>query len=444
MTSQGYFTRCPECQSGLIHDYSKGEYICQNCGCVVMDQVDDYGPESISTDFEEKSKNTRASGFTSYSLHDFGLRTEIGPGSKDYSGKSIDQHISEQMNSMRKWHSRIRVATPKERRLSNVLSKINEICSGMSLPKTITETAAMIYRNFENNNDAKGKSILCMAAATIYMACKRCSVVRSLNEIVKAGGTLGYENSSCKLASKYYRMMVMEMGMFGNFSKSEDQKAYFGHEKSFATTQMLSQDRNYSNSKQSINSQFEESHRSRSNTTTTKSTMNIAESNEILVGLKASHDSLSELKGVPSNSNILNSYAIRPGETSSTQSSAISTPSQQYQSYIQQVSIHSAATVAIDHYISKLANNAKIDTKVERLAIDIAHKTSNHFLADGKSPHGLAAAYIYMASALLGSSLSQVEISEIAGITEVTIRNRCKDILCNFKITIKLKPQSKT
>ena len=165
MTSQGYFTQCPECQSGLIHDYSKGEYICQSCGCVVMDQVDDYGPESISTDFEEKSKNTRASGFTSYSLHDFGLRTEIGLGSKDYSGKSIDQQIVEQMNSMRKWHSRIRVASPKERRLSNVLSKINEICSGMSLPKTITETAAMIYRNFENKNDAKGKSILCMAAA---------------------------------------------------------------------------------------------------------------------------------------------------------------------------------------------------------------------------------------------------------------------------------------
>jgi hypothetical protein len=68
-------------------------------------------------------------------------------------------------------------------------------------------------------------------------------VVRSLDEIVKAGGTLGYENSSCKLASKYYRMMVMEMGMFGNFSKIEDQKNYFGNEKSLATTQMLSQDK---------------------------------------------------------------------------------------------------------------------------------------------------------------------------------------------------------
>jgi transcription initiation factor TFIIB len=31
----------------------------------------------------------------------------------------------------------------------------------------------------------------------------------------------------------------------------------------------------------------------------------------------------------------------------------------------------------MNHYISKLANMAKIDTKVERLAIDIAHKTDD-------------------------------------------------------------------
>ena len=135
MTSTEYYTQCPECASSLIHDCNKGEYICQKCGCVVMDQVDDYGPESHSTDFEEKTKNTRASGSTSFSLHDYGLRTEIGFGSKDYSGKSIDYDMVEQINNMRKWHSRIRVASPKERRLSNVLSKINETCSAMSLPK---------------------------------------------------------------------------------------------------------------------------------------------------------------------------------------------------------------------------------------------------------------------------------------------------------------------
>jgi transcription initiation factor TFIIIB Brf1 subunit/transcription initiation factor TFIIB len=151
----------------------------------------------------------------------------------------------------------------------------------------------------------------------------------------------------------------------------------------------------------------------------------------------------SELGNLSQNGQISSPNDLRSSTSATTQSYTITEPDQRYPSYAQQVSVHSAARVAIDHYISKLANNAKIDTKVERLAIDIAHKTSNHFLADGKSPHGLAAAYIYMAATLLGSNLSQVEISEIAGITEVTIRNRCKDILCNFKIAIKLKPQQK-
>ncbi|MGH9911381.1 MAG: transcription initiation factor IIB, partial [Nitrososphaeraceae archaeon] len=209
-----YCTICPECNSRLIHDQSKGEYICERCGCVVMDQINDYGPESHSNDFEEKNKLTRASGHTSYSLHDYGLRTEIGFSSKDYSGKNIDYAIAEQMNTMRKWQSRIRVASPKERRLSNVLYKINEICSLLSLPKTITETAAMFYRLFENRSEAKGKSVICIAAATIYLACKKCNVVRSLEEIVSPLGTGEKSKANTRLASKYYRSMVMEMGMF--------------------------------------------------------------------------------------------------------------------------------------------------------------------------------------------------------------------------------------
>jgi transcription initiation factor TFIIB len=179
-----------------------------------MDQINDYGPESHSNDFEEKNKLTRASGHTSYSLHDYGLRTEIGFSSKDYSGKNIDYAIAEQMNTMRKWQSRIRVASPKERRLSNVLYKINEICSLLSLPKTITETAAMFYRLFENRSEAKGKSVICIAAATIYLACKKCNVVRSLEEIVSPLGTGEKSKANTRLASKYYRSMVMEMGMF--------------------------------------------------------------------------------------------------------------------------------------------------------------------------------------------------------------------------------------
>ena len=104
--------------------------------------------------------------------------------------------------------------------------------------------------------------------------------------------------------------------------------------------------------------------------------------------------------------------------------------------------ISNSVTFTIDNYISKLSNIAKIDTKVERLALDISHKTSNNLLADGKSPNGLAAAYIYLAAVLLGVNLLQIDISNFAGITEVTIRNRCKDILNNFKMMISVRPAS--
>src|SRR5215207_471804 len=342
MTSE-YHNRCPECQSHLIHDHNKGEYICQNCGCVVMEQVFDYGPESHSLDFEENSKNVRASGYTSVSLHDYGLRTEIGVGSRDYSGKSINHQVAEQMNSMRRWHSRIRVASPKERRLSNVLSKINEICSLMSLSKTVIETAAMLYRNFETMSEAKGKSITCIAAASIYLACKRCSIVRSLEEIVRAEGIMEEDRSTLKLASKYYRMMVIEMGVFTN------------------------------------------------------------------------HD---PLEG--------NTAPRIPSPTQNTPSVAHYPPI--------------PVSLSIDQYIAKLTNMAKIDTKVERLAIDLAHKTNTNLIADGKAPNGLAAAYIYLAALLLGINLLQMDISTLAGVTEVTIRNRCKDILSNFKLKVTVKP----
>jgi transcription initiation factor TFIIB len=355
VTSLEYRSHCPECEAKIILDYGKGEYVCHKCGCVVMEEVDYYGPETNSTDFEERNKNTRASGSTSLSLHDFGLRTEIGNSSRDYSGRTIDYQNVELMNRSRKWHSRLRVNSSKERRLSNVLSKINEVCSVLCLRKTITETASMIYRNFENNSKAKGKSIICIASATIYLACKRCGVVRSIEEIVHAAGISEFDKSGVKLASRYYRSMVMEMNK-------------------------LNESRNRGTS----------------------------------VSLTDDFRPL-DSKADPDSNNLF---------TPSPYSKTAPIPSM----------------FAIDNYISKLANIAKIDTKIERLALEIAQKTNNNFFSDGKAPNGLAAAYIYLASVLLGVNLLQIDVSNFAGVTEVTIRNRCKDILNNFKLVVNAKP----
>jgi len=315
MNSLEIKNNCPECRSTLVDDIQNGEIICSSCGVVVEEQMADHGPESKTTNLEDKMKLARATGQTTYSQHDLGITTEISLGVKDFSGKRITSEVANQMNNLRKWQQRVRVASPRERRLSNVLSKITETCQNSSLPKNVLETASMIYRNLDSKQiEVKGKSVASISAATVYMACKQCDVVRSLEEICKGICTAKDLKSKTKLAAKYYRTLVMELG-------------------------------------------------------------------------------------------------------SST-----------------------APVLTMDKYISKIANLTKTDVRVERLALEIAEKTKDRNLADGKAPNGIAAAYLYVASMLLGQSVLQRDVSTTAGITEVTIRNRCKEILTNYKLSLTLRP----
>ncbi|MEM2935685.1 MAG: transcription initiation factor IIB [Candidatus Bathyarchaeia archaeon] len=81
------------------------------------------------------------------------------------------------------------------------------------------------------------------------------------------------------------------------------------------------------------------------------------------------------------------------------------------------------------HYISKFSNQLAMQGKNE----EIAHKTltvaKNLKLTSGRGPTGIAAAASYIASVLTGERKTQREIAEIAQVTEVTIRNRYKELV---------------
>ncbi|MEK6821672.1 MAG: TFIIB-type zinc ribbon-containing protein, partial [Thermoproteota archaeon] len=150
---------CPECRSSLVDDVQNGEIICSGCGVVVADQMVDHGPETISSNLEDRMKLARATGQTTYSQHDLGITTEISISTKDFSGKTINREVANQMNNLRKWQQRVRVSSPRERRLANVLSKMGETCDGLNLSRNVLETASMIYRNLDGHVDVKGKSV---------------------------------------------------------------------------------------------------------------------------------------------------------------------------------------------------------------------------------------------------------------------------------------------
>ncbi len=96
----------------------------------------------------------------------------------------------------------------------------------------------------------------------------------------------------------------------------------------------------------------------------------------------------------------------------------------------------------IDKYIVKIANNAGIDLRVQKLAVDIAHQTNDNILMLGKDPIGIAAAYLYISTCICGYSMYLADIANLANVTEITIRTRCKEILSNFRFEIRVKALS--
>jgi len=83
-------------------------------------------------------------------------------------------------------------------------------------------------------------------------------------------------------------------------------------------------------------------------------------------------------------------------------------------------------------YISRIGSNTvpPISVKTQQQAVRLLQELSNK---EGKDPVGLAAASLYFCCSLKGWDYTQRTIAMAAGITEVTIRNRMKDMLKQLK-----------
>jgi len=89
-------------------------------------------------------------------------------------------------------------------------------------------------------------------------------------------------------------------------------------------------------------------------------------------------------------------------------------------------------------YITKFSNQLTMQGKVEEIAHKILATARDLKLTSGRGPTGIAAAASYIASVLTGERKTQREIAEIAQVTEVTIRNRYKELVerLMFEITL--------
>ena len=276
-----------------------------NCGYVVDDKITDTGPEWRAFNSEQKTKRTRVGAPLTYTIHDKGLSTLIDWHNQDTYGKNLQPNQANQVFMLRKWQRRIRVADASERNLAFALSEMSKISSALNLPKSILETAAVFYRKAVKKRLIRGRSIQGVAAAAIYMSCRKCNVPRTLDEIAAVTYVGKKEIGRC------YRFLGKELGEF-----------------------------------------------------------------------------------------------IPP--------------------------------VFPSRYISKFSNQLLVAGKAENVAATIIEIAKNLHLTSGRGPTGIAAAATYIASILVGERKTQREVANIANVTEVTIRNRYKELMDKLEIRVKV------
>ncbi len=90
-------------------------------------------------------------------------------------------------------------------------------------------------------------------------------------------------------------------------------------------------------------------------------------------------------------------------------------------------------------YISRFASILNLSPKTQNEALKILKKAESSELTSGRGPAGIAAAALYVSSLLNDEKKTQREVADVAGITEVTIRNRYKELLDKLELEDRLK-----
>ncbi len=306
MENQHYVKKCPECGSiNLFYNKDKGEIICKDCGLVIEDKMIDFSQEWREFDDDRNSAVKRAGAPMTYTQYDMGLGTEIGRKSdiSKFSGRTKNKFFR-----LRKWQYRI--STAIERNLKLALAELKRVSSYLKLPSSVEEEAARIYTQAVQRGLVRGRSMESVVAGSLYAACRRHEVPRTLDELSEASGI------DKKEIGRTYRFITREL----------------------------------------------------------------------------------EIKILPSN--------------------------------------------PVD-YVARFASSLKLSAETQSQAVEILNKAQKEELTSGRGPTGIAAAALYVSALMNGEKRTQREVADVAGVTEVTIRNRYKELLDKLNLEKEIKKVKK-
>ena len=108
-----------------------------------------------------------------------------------------------------------------------------------------------------------------------------------------------------------------------------------------------------------------------------------------------------------------------------------------YRFIARELLIHLRPTSPID-YVSRFASELGLTGEVQTKAIELLKEATKKGLTSGRGPTGVAAAAVYIASVQCGERRTQRDVAEVARVTEVTVRNRYKELCEKLGLDVEL------
>ena len=202
--------KCPECKSpNLVTDYDTGETVCGDCGFVLPDPIMDKGPEWRAFSQEEEVERSRVGMPEILTVHDKSLSTTLKPIYRDSFGKAIRPGTLIDMKRLSGWQERSRVHSSIERNLARAMTELDRLADKLDIPpptkSPVREIAAVLYRKILERGLIRGRSIIGIVPACLYVACREAGILRTLQEVADASLV------DKKVIGHCYRLAIKEL-----------------------------------------------------------------------------------------------------------------------------------------------------------------------------------------------------------------------------------------
>jgi len=106
-----------------------------------------------------------------------------------------------------------------------------------------------------------------------------------------------------------------------------------------------------------------------------------------------------------------------------------------YRTIIREMNLKAPSTDPVS-LIPKFVTELGLSVEAEKATIKVLQLFTSKFSTSGKDPKGLCAGALYLVCKKMEKRISQKEIANIVGVTEVTLRSRYKDLVLKLNIRI--------